>query len=719
MLYYLVAALLLAHAIFWGAGLAMLSLPGAWKRAWWIWAAPCGWALQSAVVWAGAHGPWAGTNVYALVTELIPAALLAVAWRGGNWRCSVRAAAAAWVIFLVGAVLLLMPLAKRGAWTLTTASLGSCDHADYAAGARVLQEFSREDRVGFLDLPEVTRIGGVERFFDYWLELNHFSPPAIMAHNGAVFGLQPYQLVSISAAVFWLGMAPFGWLLARELGWRPGRRWFAAAALAFSPLGHYAVHHAAMGQMLAAQGIAMLTVVVAGALRRQPAWSAGRAALLALPPFWLIAGSYNFVLAIALAPALAGAGLIAAVRRDPRLVIRVLRPLLLALLVTGFLFAGRFMGIAERFRLLEQYSFGWPVPLLSPEGWAGLVRDAELAAWGGPMRLVGGLLLGAGVALGWWQCWRRSRERAWVAAAWLLTVAGGWAVLAWESRVRANASYDAFKVVTVFLPLVVPVLFLWVGQARGTSARFAGALAAAWIVAIAFPIARIHERMISTTLRVTPPLLAVQRLEEMPRVSSINVLIDDFWSRLWANALLLRKPQYFLTHTYEARRNTELKGAWDLRDGLIQSLPRNSRHGVALNPRFHAVQSDTPGLVSMEFGDGWHPMEQAGNGRWRWSAGSRGEFNLINPGDADRAVRLVLRLRVAGRAKLALRLDGKLVARRPVGGDWVDWEIAEMRVPAGTSRLSVEVESALERGLDRDSRVLGVAIGRGVVSGIE
>lgn len=58
MLYYLVAALLLAHAVFWGAGLALLSLPRHWRPVWWIFAAPFGWALQSAVVWVLAHGPW-------------------------------------------------------------------------------------------------------------------------------------------------------------------------------------------------------------------------------------------------------------------------------------------------------------------------------------------------------------------------------------------------------------------------------------------------------------------------------------------------------------------------------------------------------------------------------------------------------------------------------------------------------------------------------------
>ena len=77
-------------------------------------------------------------------------------------------------------VLLVLPvaIASRG---LTTLSLGSCDAADYAAGARVLMEFARADRTGFLGLTEVVQVHSVDNFFDYWLRLNHFTPSALMA----------------------------------------------------------------------------------------------------------------------------------------------------------------------------------------------------------------------------------------------------------------------------------------------------------------------------------------------------------------------------------------------------------------------------------------------------------------------------------------------------------------------------------------------------------
>lgn len=67
-----------------------------------------------------------------------------------------------------------------------------------------------------------------------------------------------------------------------------------------------------------------------------------------------------------------------------------------------------------------------------------------------------------------------------------------------------------------------------------------------------------------------PPLLVgrelwqVAKIEGRTDIASLNLRVPDMWSRLWLNALLLKKAQYFETHTYEARLNTEMKGEWDL-----------------------------------------------------------------------------------------------------------------------------------------------------------
>src|SRR3954463_9808551 len=144
MLYYLTAAGLIAHTYFWGLGLACLALPRGWRRCWWAFAPGFGLALQSAVVWVGAHAAVAGTNAYAIWSELLPLTLIVLALRRGRAPAKSRAALGVAAVALAAGWILLSPMTQPGRG-LTASSLGSCDHADYAAGARVFQEFSRDD----------------------------------------------------------------------------------------------------------------------------------------------------------------------------------------------------------------------------------------------------------------------------------------------------------------------------------------------------------------------------------------------------------------------------------------------------------------------------------------------------------------------------------------------------------------------------------------------
>src|SRR2546429_297465 len=81
MIHFAVAFALLLHAFFWGAGAAMLTMPRPWRRFWVALIFPTGFALQSAIVWLGAHTALRGTNSYVWWSELIPLALIAIALR--------------------------------------------------------------------------------------------------------------------------------------------------------------------------------------------------------------------------------------------------------------------------------------------------------------------------------------------------------------------------------------------------------------------------------------------------------------------------------------------------------------------------------------------------------------------------------------------------------------------------------------------------------------
>jgi hypothetical protein len=718
MLYYIIAVALIAHTIFWGLGLSWLVLPRRWRRWWWALAPGFGLALQSAVVWAGAHTPLAGTNAYAAGSELLPLGLLALA----AWRS--RGAATAWlrggwgargvlVTMVLAGWALLWPMAQRGAWTLTSSSLGSCDHADYAAGARVFQEFSKDDRTGFLGQAEVTRVGTADNFFDYCLRLNHFTPAALLAHNGAVFELQVHQLVSVTGVVILLLNAALVMLLARvAAGLRGAAGLVPVAIYLLSPLGAYAVHHGALGQLYAAHGIALLTlaVILAGRQGGRAAWIWAPAVLAA---FWILAGSYNFILTVALAPAVTWVVAEAWWRRDWRGAARVGGMVFAMLAACTLLFWGRFDGLIERFRLFEQYDFGWPVPLLSPEGWLGMLRNAELYPWSRPVRLLlSALVLGiwlGGAAL----LWRRNRAAALAVLALVLPVLAGWGLLVLEARTRANASYDAFKLFSVFYP--------------GLLAGLTGALAVAWrsrrrwVRAVGLALVGVAlacnlratllsaRQMAAPPLRVERGLVELRRLENMPRITSLNLRIEKFWSRLWANALLLRKPQYFPTHTYEGRRNTALKGEWDLTDSLLRSLPLREIDYVEVNAQFLAVRVGAPGHVGLAFGEGWHAQEGLGLNRWRWSAGAAGIL-VTNPSPQPLTVDLQLRVRSLERGRLHVELGDARLGVRPLNGSIQRLDLHGVVLPPGNSVLTLQPDVPAGRAGEGDPRLLAVAL---------
>ncbi len=714
MLYYFVAAGLVLHAYFWGVGLSWLVVPHRWRRWWWVFAPVLGLALQSAFVWYAAHTPVKGANAYAWWSELLPLCLIGIGlWRKEVvWRSASRILPLALLMVVTG-WLLISPMIVSSGGTLTSSSLGSCDHADYAAGARALQEYARDDRLGFLGLTEVTQVGTVENFFEYFMVLNHFTPSAVIAHNGAIFGLEQHQLVSLTGVVLLLLTLPVVAFGVRMLAGLRG--WLALAVtglFALSPINAYAVHQAALGQLLATGGIALLTLAVVGA--GQDAF-AGRSNWRWLPlvvaALWILAGSYNFILIICLAPSGAWLVLEALRRKDGRGFFRALLLLAAAVGILAICFWGRLGGLLERFRLFEIYSFGWPMTLLTPEGWMGLVRDYDFTPLPQPLRVGVGLLMAA-LWVGGLCLWlRRSPGRALLIVALVVPVLAGWSLLAWESQVRANASYDAYKLVGVFLPSLLTGLLSWLAVAwrGGVAARtFTATTVVALIAAnllVGLPLRALME---NPPLRVDGALLKIRLLERNTAVRSLNLRLEEFWFRLWANTLLLEKPHYFLTHTYEARLNTELKGEWDLSDSLLRMVPRKPEDYVSLNERFFAVRVLADEMVHAEFGEGWHELERNAEQGWRWSSGV-GFLNLDNPAGEPVHTQLVLRLRGISARDVLIAVDGHEIGRLPLSEIEQELVVEDVVLVPGRTVLSL-TGSAPPVSPPKDGRALSFAL---------
>jgi hypothetical protein len=472
MIHFAVAFGVLLHVAFWGAGLALLGMPRPWRRFWPALMVPAGLALQSAVVWAGSHTWLSGTDSYAWWSEVIPAALLWLGLRRLGARralTDVNRFGLVWAITAGCLVLLVLPLAfaSRG---LTTVSLGSCDAADYAAGARVLREFVNSERIGFLGLTEVVRVGSVRNFIDYWLRLNHFTPSALMAINGTVLGCAPHEIASLLTAALLAGALPVVFWSSRAiLGYSGGASLIIAGLFGVSPIPWYAYAHVSPGQLLFAHAIVLITWAGVGLWHGRLTAGRGKqfAVVLAIG-YWLVLGSYNFFIFVALVPAIAYAGGLAVRRRAWRRLAKWLLVMLAPLAGCAIVFYGRVAGLAERLTLLQTYDFGWRIPPLTAEGWLGMVQGGSLEPWSFfGLRWV---LCAAAVGVLGWALLRSIQEKrraAWLMIAIIVPVLAGYLFLqARGAQLATNASYDAYKLFAAFYPLLLPAFCWWVTLRR-------------------------------------------------------------------------------------------------------------------------------------------------------------------------------------------------------------------------------------------------------------
>lgn len=732
MIHLAVAFAVLAHVLFWGAGLAMLAMPGRWRRFWPVLVAPAGVALQSAVVWFGAVAGLKGANSYAWWSEAVPLGLLV----GALWHRALRpraglpgAVQAAWVdVQRVGLVwiaslgvlvLLVVPLAwaSKG---LTTISLASCDAGDYAAGARVLQEFASTERGGFLGLTEVVRVQSVDNFFDYWTRLNHFTPSALIAFNGAVLGCEAHELTSLLTMVLLAGSVPVVFWMARALiGFSGGPSVAIAALYGLSPLTWYAVGHVAPGQLLAAMAVALVTWTGVAMWRAPLTWKSGTgfAGVLAVG-YWIVLGSYNFFIVLCLVPAVAYAGGAALLGGQWARLVKWAVVMLAPLAACAVIFAGRVAGLIERFQLLRTYDFGWKIPALTPEGWLGIMSGPELEPW----RFAGiRWVLAAAVAglLAWaaTRAWRERRKKGWTAAAVTLPVLAGYAFLQWRgATLGTNASYDAFKLFAVFYPVMLPAFCWWV------SLRWSG-LIREWFLVMSVAgvvvagnllgTGMVFWRMCAAPLIVDGELRQLRKIEAMPEVRSVNVLLPDMWSRLWANAFLLKKPQYFLTDTYEGRWHSSPKGEWNLEGGLLAVTSAEAGANVRLSPRYALTRAASVAGVKAELGGGWNAEEFAtGSGaHWRWAT-RKAEILVENSRSEVQRVELVIEAHAVTPGELVVKRGGVEIGRVKVGAQRGAVRVEGVELAPGKTTLSLESGGSGVTSVANDARELGICLWR-------
>ena len=719
MVYFLTAAGLLLHLLLWGAGLAMLLTPRPWRKWWPVFCTPMGLALQSAVVWAGAYSGLPGANVYAIWSELIPAVLLGVAlWREGVRQVTevLPKFSALGTLMLVALCFLVLPMALASR-ALTTSSLGSCDAADYAAGARVFQEFSRNYRGGFIGLSEVVSVASVDNFYDFWMRLNHFTPSALIAFNGAVFGYAPYEITGLMTVLLLvLSLPAVFWMARAVLRYSPRVSLWIAAIYGLNPITWYAVAHVAMGQLLAAHAIVFITwagiALWRGRLTWRRGWAMGGVLVMA---YWLVLGSYTFIVIVCLVPALTYAGGQVLIWGEWRRFGQWLLLMLVPLAVAGAVFGERVRGLVERFMLFRQYDFGWHIPILSPEGWLGAVNGPGL----GPLAMWLRLLLTFSLFVLLTAAMLRDRRyrqlAVYRAATMMLPVMIGYSYLELRgAMLGTNASYDAYKLMAVFFPGQLCGYCYWttLSRSRAPWQRWAARIGIAGMLVFNLSVAyRFAVRMQNPSLIVDRDMVELQKIETRPAVTSINVEITDFWARLWANSFLLEKPQYFLTHTYEGRLNTALKGGWELTDGLIAVSAPTEADSIRIGRSFTLLNRHSWFYLRAELGEGWYPEERIARvfRRWNWSKGNA-TLVVDNPQTTARKINLRLSVRSLVKQTIELWHGHQLEGTVAVGETLGERVLEGVVLPPGRTMLELRSSVLPAPPKGQDARQLGFAV---------
>ena len=377
----------------------------------------------------------------------------------------------------------------------------------------------------------------------------------------------------------------------------------------------------------------------------------------------------------------------------------------------GVFYLDRVLGLADRLRLFEEHDYGWKIPGTGPVEWVGWVAGPSLAPFDGALRWAAlALLVGAGVvaARRWW-----GTDRGWAALALVGPAMIGYVFLLWRgAHLGTNASYDAYKLLSVFFPGVLAVTLMGIDAGKTFAARVvAGALAVLAGLGLARSVEDFGAALRAAPLRVSRDLVALQRLEAREDIASINVLPEAMWDRLWANVFLLRKPQYFAVYTYEGRRNTALRGEWDLRDGLMQVVeepvsPETPRSRFVVEPHARAE------MLRLEATGDWFAAEvdPLTDARWRWTGAEPG-LDFVNTSGRARRGYLRIELRALRSGRAGLQQDGETVASIDYGVDrsWVQTDWLELP-PGRTEWRWTGIEAKAPD--DRDGRRLGWCVYR-------
>lgn len=651
----------------WGLGLALWFLPPGWRRYLWSVCLPFGISFQIAVVWwiamAGGtverYGPW---------MNLLPALLLITAllqrarrrWLIQSLRtrmCRVSA-----LMAVAAAAYALMPAAvsKYHPGELTTFSFGSCDAPDYVMGARLFLEKGRDAQGGFWSQPEVHQfadgltfwnnlrktshhgpaallVSTADRFhlplyrmadgltfWTYWTRLNHFGPAALLAITAATLQVPLWQLGTVLAAALGAAAVPLVLAFARFV---LRFTWLYAASIAFlylfSPLWLYGAYHVALGQLIGAAAAGGCLLLGCHVPRWRHKTDKLKAVFAGTVVLWLLLSSYAFMIVFVAFVVVAVAFWHALLKRNVWSFLHVMRGVAATLLMCTLLFPTRVWGFVLSVLFFGGVTAGWPIGPMQVQTVVGLPADSSLNPLEADAALPLSLAFGALWLWGFLNSWRRRDPALPIVGITTLFVFGfTYGLIEADPADTHLNSYKAYKLVAVFLPALLPSLFVGFKYPVLRVQRY---VIAGLLVMIAMflprPLSEMWKAAEFMPLRVTERFAEMSQEEKNPGIQGVNIVSERTWTRLWVSAFLAEKRQFFADSTYVSRGSVPLEGDWTAEDDLHGIYPAGAKR---FGNRVVLRRATDAALVGVFFGPGWWQDEEA----HRWSGAAGRDFVL-------------------------------------------------------------------------------------------
>jgi len=632
MTYLLYSILIILIYVYSGLGLTLLLCPAALRRYVLFLSPLIGYCYLTLVGWWCYRFNLAGTDAYALALMVPPFLFLFYALFRNRKQSDPDSnrvfhpeLITPLVIGILTFLMISVPLLTRTK-ELTAVSLGNNDIASYSAVARFVKGFARSDETGYMGQ------GGPIK----WLaEETVFGAVFASAFASSLVSLETYQVQNITLHVFFLFSLLVLYVSARKIFQYSHYGANGITALyGLSPIIYYTVYQGFEAQIIAtglALGIILINVqAVNDCLSYRDYVPYLPFAVLLI---WGMVITYPHMLPFVYVPVVAYVFLLGLYTRSIKKVLNWVLFLIGSLIVVVALWPPRAQTLLTYFLNMAAAEAGWFIPLVSPEGWYGiLVANLAVSPDPFPLRLVISSILLILFAWGFIKTYRKDKKLFLLSTSSTLPILAGYFLLAHLGRLENHmGGYKSYKLLTFFLPLLLlglSIVFHDVNPAHRTPIAYV--LSAILLILVGWNVVssyRTVDLITVTHKKVGQDLIDLQRLESYPEIQSINIVsTGDWWPIMWQANFLLRKKLFFKTGSYYPA--SPLDGDWTLKsvtepqNDIIKISGFEEHNTIPVNESY--VLERSPAL-SAQLGEGWYGSE----GDHTWMGGKRRSASVI------------------------------------------------------------------------------------------